>query len=140
MHQVITKVCTLSIREGGALATSMMFRLILRYCIFGVKPSFISGLKIYPSKIPRMDLKMIRTIKNGPPYGARGSSVLLRPNNKVKLLTKSAENWICMIKLALEILAKLVLKNKKASDNWTFSSSGYATTILRLKGFTEKFF
>ena len=53
-------------------------------------------------------------------YGARGSFVLLRSNNKVKLSTQSAEKWICMGKWAFEILAELFLKSEKAPDNRTF--------------------
>ena len=53
-------------------------------------------------------------------YGAVGSFVLLRLKNRVKLLTQSAENRICMGKWAFEILAILFLKDEKAPDNRTF--------------------
>ena len=33
-------------------------------------------------------------------YGARGSFHVLRPKNTIKLLTQSAENWICMPRLS----------------------------------------
>ena len=39
--------------------------------------------------------KVVRVTKNGPPYGARGSCVLLRSNNGVHLLTQSAEPRMC---------------------------------------------
>ena len=53
-------------------------------------------------------------------YSVWCSFVLLRPNNKVKLLTQSAESRICMGKWAFEILAILFLKDEKARDNRTF--------------------
>ena len=53
-------------------------------------------------------------------YGALYSIVLLRPKNRLKLLTQSAENRICMGKWAFEILAILFLKDEKAPDNRTF--------------------
>ena len=53
-------------------------------------------------------------------YGAVGSLVLLRLKNRVKPLTQSAENWICMGKWVFEILASLFLKDEKAPDNRTF--------------------
>ena len=48
------------------------------------------------------------------------SFVLLRPKNRVKLLTQSAENRICMGKWAFWIWAHLFLKDEKARDNRTF--------------------
>ena len=57
-------------------------------------------------------------------------SFYIRPKNEVKLLTQSAEKWICMGKWAFEILAELFLKNEKASDDRTFLPSAYATTVL----------
>ena len=48
------------------------------------------------------------------------SFVLLRPNNRVKLLTQSAQNWMCMGKWAIKIWTELFLKNKKAPDDRTF--------------------
>ena len=63
-------------------------------------------------------------------YGARGSFALLRSKNKVKLLPQNAEKCICMGKWAFKISAELFLKNKKASDDWTFLPSAYATTFL----------
>ena len=63
-------------------------------------------------------------------YGTRGSFVLLIPKNKVKLLPQSAEKWICMGKLAFEILAELFLKKEKASDDQTFLPSAYTITVL----------
>ena len=53
-------------------------------------------------------------------YDARYSIVLLRPKNRLKLLTQSAENRIYMGKWAFEILAILFLKDEKAPDNRTF--------------------
>ena len=53
-------------------------------------------------------------------YDTRGSSfVLLRPRNKVKLTTPSAEKWICMGKWARENLA-FFLEEKKARDDQNF--------------------
>ena len=49
-------------------------------------------------------------------YGVRYSVVLLRPKNKVKLPTQSAEKWICMGKWAFKFLAELFLKNEEAPD------------------------
>ena len=56
------------------------------------------------------------------PYGARGSFVLLRPKNRGKLLTQSAENRICMCmgKWAFENVAILFLKDEYAQDNRIF--------------------
>ena len=53
-------------------------------------------------------------------YDARYSIVLLGPKSRVKLLTQTAENRICMGKWAFEILAILFLKDEKAPDNRTF--------------------
>ena len=53
-------------------------------------------------------------------YDARDSVVLLRPKNKAKLRTKSADKWFCMGKRAFKILAELFLKNDKASDDQSF--------------------
>ena len=55
-------------------------------------------------------------------YSAEGSFVLLRPNSTVKLLTQSAENWICLGKWAFEILANYFLESEKTPDDQTFSS------------------
>ena len=52
-------------------------------------------------------------------YDARSSVVLLSPKNKVKLPTHSAGKWICTEKCEFKILAKLFLKNEKASNNRT---------------------
>ena len=48
----------------------------------------------------------------------------------VKLLPQSAEKWICMGKWVFDFFAELFLKNEKASDDWTFLPSAYATTVL----------
>ena len=77
-------------------------------------------LKIEASKPPRNDLKNVGVIEMTHMYGAWGSFVILRSKNTVKLPTQSAEKWICMGKWAFEILAKLFLKNQKASDDRTF--------------------
>ena len=53
-------------------------------------------------------------------YDAWYSIVLLRPKKKVKLLTQSAEMWICMGKWAFENLAIYFLRNKKSTGNRTF--------------------
>ena len=50
----------------------------------------------------------------------RHSFVLLRPTNKAKLSTQSAEKWIFMRKWAFKIWAELLLKNKKALDDQIF--------------------
>ena len=54
-------------------------------------------------------------------YTAWHSFVLLRPKNKVKLLTQSGENRICMGKWAFEILV-FFLENEKTPDDWNFLS------------------
>ena len=64
-------------------------------------------------------------------YGAKGSFVILRPKNKVKLLTQSAENRICMGKWAFEILVIYFLENEKAPDDQTSYPSGHSTELLR---------
>ena len=51
----------------------------------------------------------------------RGTLLSFKEKNEVKLLTQSAEKWICMGKWAFEILAILFLvKDEKAPDNRTF--------------------
>ena len=81
------------------------------YSLFALKQSFTSGSKIYPSKPPRMDLKSGPRHENGTPYGARESFVLLRPTNKIKLLTQSAQ--IYMGKWAFPNGAVLFLRLQK---------------------------
>ena len=63
-------------------------------------------------------------------YGARYLVVLLRPKNKVKLPTQSAEKWICMEKWSFEILAELFFKDEKAPDDRSFSPVGTLSTKL----------
>ena len=53
-------------------------------------------------------------------YDARYSIVLLRPKNRLKLLTQSAENRIYMGKWACESLGIYFLKDEKAPDDRTF--------------------
>ena len=55
-----------------------------------------------------------------PLYSARHSFTLLRPKNKVKLPTQSAEKWICIGKWAFKIGAELFLKNKKVLGGQIF--------------------
>ena len=66
------------------------------YCLFGVNLSFKLGRKIKASKPPRIDLKMVRVIEMTFLHTAWHSRLLLRPKNKVKLSTQSAEIWIFM--------------------------------------------
>ena len=64
-------------------------------------------------------------------YDAQYSFVPLRPKNEVKVSIQSADKWICMGKWAFKILADFFsFKNEKASDDWTFLPSVYATTFL----------
>ena len=53
-------------------------------------------------------------------YDARYSIALLRPKNKVKLLTQTAEKLICKGKWAWEIVGIFFLKDEKAPDDRTF--------------------
>ena len=78
------------------------------------------GSKIKARKPPRNDLKNVSVIEMTFMYDAWYSIVLLRPKNRVKLLTQSAESWICMGKWVFGILAILFLKDEKAPDNRTF--------------------
>ena len=58
-------------------------------------------------------------------YDARYSVVLLRLKNEVKLLTQSAEKWICtMGKWAFESLAESFLKSEKTPDVQIFQGLG----------------
>ena len=59
-------------------------------------------------------------------YGAWYLFVFLRPNIKVKILTQSAEKWICMRTWAWESGAILFFKDEKAPDDWSFSPSADA--------------
>ena len=59
------------------------------------------GSKVEAYKPPINYLKIVGVIEITHLYGASGSFVLLRPKNRVKLLTQSAENWICMRKWAV---------------------------------------
>ena len=54
------------------------------------------GSEIEACKSLRNDLKIVSAIKMTFLYDAQYSVVLLRPKNEVKLLTQSAEKWICM--------------------------------------------
>ena len=60
--------------------------------------------------------KVVSVVEMTYMYGVVGSFVLLRLKDRVKLLTQTAENRICMGKLAFESLAKLFLKNEKTPD------------------------
>ena len=53
-------------------------------------------------------------------YGAGELFHVLRPKNAIKLLTQSAEKWICMSKWAFKIFAEVILKNGKTSGDWSF--------------------
>ena len=63
-----------------------------------------------------------QTVKMSLVYGSWHSFVLLRPKNKVKLQTQSAEVWICMGKWSFEILAIYFPENEKTVDNQNFLS------------------
>ena len=71
---------------------------------------------------------MVSVIEMTHLYGVLGSFVLLRPKNRVKLLTQSAENRICMGKWAFESLAELFLKNEKTPDVQIFQGLGLLLT------------
>ena len=78
-------------------------------------------LEIEASKPPRTNLKSGQRYRNDMSvhtYTALGLFVLssLRPKNKVKLSTQSAENWICMRKWAFEVLVILFLRIQKGPD------------------------
>ena len=63
---------------------------------------------------------MVSVIEMAHLYSARHSFVLLRPNNKVDLLTLRTQHWMCMGKWAFEIWAELFLKNEKIPDDRSF--------------------
>ena len=81
------------------------------YCLFGANPYFKLESKIYPSKSPRMDLKcgprVAHAIKNDHLYGTEVSFVLLRPKNKVKLLTQSANKLDVHGEMGMRVFGEL---------------------------------
>ena len=85
-----------------------------------------------------MTYKVVSVIEMTHMYGARDSFHVLRPKNAIKLLTQSAEEWICMGKWAFKSLAELFLKNEKASDDRTFFTQCVRYHSPGLKGFTKK--
>ena len=66
------------------------------------------------------------------------SIVVLRPKNKIKLPTQSAEKWICMGKWAFKILVELFLKNEKTSDDRTFCTQCVRYNSPGLKKFHQE--
>ena len=58
-------------------------------------------------------------------YGAKGSFDVLRAKNTIKLVTQSAEKWICMGKWAFEFSAELFLKTKRLQTTGPFLPSAY---------------
>ena len=58
---------------------------------------------------------------------ARGSFVLLRSKNKIKLPIQNVEKWIYMEKWAWKSWGNLFLKDKKARVDQHFSEGPYAT-------------
>ena len=85
---------------------------------------FMLVLKIEASKPPRFDLKSCQRHRNGLSVCrsvCTYSIVVLRPKNKIKLPTQSAEKWICMGKWAFENLAIYFLKDEKDPGDPTFS-------------------
>ena len=93
--------------------------------------------EIEASKHPRFDLKVVSVIEIMFLYDAHYANVLLRPKTKGKLSTQSAEKWICMGEWAFKILAKLFLKNEKASGDRSFPNR-YATKLLGKKETSKK--
>ena len=66
------------------------------------------GSKIEAFKPPRNDLKVVSVTEMTLLYDTWYSVVLLRPKHEVKLLTQSAEKWICVGKWPVSNLPEFI--------------------------------
>ena len=82
---------------------------------------------IEATKPPIMDTKMVIVITNCPPYDARGSFVLLRPNKTIKLSTQNTEKWICMGKQVVPCGVILFLRLQNDLRRSDFSGVQFGT-------------